>query len=159
MEATRPPLRTLLRRRTGNHPPVIWASIGTGNGRTTAPSFWWSPRNGNERVHHHNIEEMSPLPHPCCNTKTIHLIVGSHDLRFNYSLQVDTMFQRGKPVLHMIEMATYFCAACFLKYQRDAEIWASIPCMLILRHLSIMFFIDSSDDMASAMIRKLSSAQ
>lgn len=48
-----------------------------------------------------------------CNTygkapRRFKLTVGADGLRFNHSVQVNTMFVHGKPVLHMVEVATHF---------------------------------------------------
>lgn len=54
------------------------------------------------------------------------LTVGTNDLRFNHKVQIDTMFINGKPVLHMVDQATHFSAATFLKNQSSAEVWKAI---------------------------------
>lgn len=45
------------------------------------------------------------------------LTVGADELIFNHSVQIDTMFMTGKPVLHMVDMDTHFGAATFLLSQ------------------------------------------
>lgn len=45
------------------------------------------------------------------------LIVGSDDLIFNNKVVVDTMFLDGRAVLHMVDEATHFSAATFLRKQ------------------------------------------
>lgn len=60
------------------------------------------------------------------------LTVGSDDLRFNHSVKVDAMFLLGRPVHHIIDMATHFCAAPFLKSQSAREIWTKIQLLWTL---------------------------
>lgn len=43
--------------------------------------------------------------------KLFKLTVGTDGLRFNHSVQVDTMFIKGKPVAHMVDLATHISAA------------------------------------------------
>lgn len=54
------------------------------------------------------------------------LTVGSDDLSFNHKIIVDTMFIEGRAVLHIIDEATHFTAATFLRKQTAAEIWTCI---------------------------------
>lgn len=54
------------------------------------------------------------------------LTVGTSGLRFNHSVQIDTMFIRSKAVLHMVDVATHFSAACFLRSQSSEDIWKAI---------------------------------
>lgn len=60
------------------------------------------------------------------------LTVGTEDLRFNHTLQVDTMFLTERPVLYMVDVATHFCAGTFLKSQCAKEIWTCIQNMWTL---------------------------
>lgn len=54
------------------------------------------------------------------------LTIGANDLRFNHEVQIDTMFLHNRPVLHMVDTATHFCAASFLRSQSSSEIWRTI---------------------------------
>lgn len=54
------------------------------------------------------------------------MTVGTDDLSFNHNIQVDTMFLNNRPVIHMVDLATHFCAAGFLKNQSAKEVWKSI---------------------------------
>lgn len=63
------------------------------------------------------------------------LTVGMEDLRFNYSVQVDTMFLHGLPVFHMVDAATHFCAASFLRTQATSYIWKKIQIICTLVYL------------------------
>lgn len=63
------------------------------------------------------------------------LTVASEDLRFTQSVQVDTMFLLGKPVLHMIDMTTHVCASRFLRSQIAKERWPSIQTIWSLAYV------------------------
>lgn len=54
------------------------------------------------------------------------LTIGADGLKFNCRVQVDTMFIRGRPVIHMVDMATHFSAAAFLRNQSSSEVWKAI---------------------------------
>lgn len=71
-------------------------------------------------------EECKPCMTHAKAPRRFKLTVGTGNLRFNHSVQVDTMFIRGKPVLHMVDLATHFCAAAFLKNQSTNSIWKTI---------------------------------
>lgn len=63
------------------------------------------------------------------------LTVGTEGLRFNNRVLVDTMFIQSRPVMHMIDEATHFSAACFLRKQSTSEIWATIRRLWILSYM------------------------
>lgn len=42
------------------------------------------------------------------------LTMGSEERRFNHRVQVGTMFIDGRPVIHMVDEESHFCAAAFL---------------------------------------------
>lgn len=54
------------------------------------------------------------------------LTVGTEDMRFNHTVQVDTMFLELRPVILPVNLATNFSATRFLKNQTTSEIWKSI---------------------------------
>ena len=54
------------------------------------------------------------------------LTVGTGDLRFNHTVAVDVMYLSGKAVLHMVDEATHYSAAQFLKKQSTTEVWKAI---------------------------------
>lgn len=58
--------------------------------------------------------------------RCFNLTMGSDNLKFIHYLQVDTMFLRGKPVVHMIDQATHYTAAFFLRTQCSTDIWKEI---------------------------------
>lgn len=76
------------------------------------------------------IDEIShtctPCRTPAAAPRRFKLTVRTDGIRFNQSVQIDTMFLHSKPVLHMVYMATHFCAACFHRNQSAAAIWTSI---------------------------------
>ena len=41
------------------------------------------------------------------------LTIGAEKLRFNHHVAIDTIFINKKPILHMVDEATHFSAACF----------------------------------------------
>ena len=48
------------------------------------------------------------------------------DIDFNYQILVDVMFINGKPVLHVVDMATSFQAARFLQNMTAKETWNAL---------------------------------
>ena len=60
------------------------------------------------------------------------ITIGTADLRFNHEVQVDTMWIMGKPVVHMVDVATHFTAARFIRKQSSAEVWKAIRRMWTL---------------------------
>lgn len=76
------------------------------------------------------------------------LTIGTDDLRFNYSVQVDTLFLGGRPVLNMIDMATHFCATSFLKKKSTAEIWRTIQNHLFITYNGPPDFFTVEEELA-----------
>lgn len=56
------------------------------------------------------------------NARTIQIIRRHDDLRFNPILQVDTMVLHSRPVLHMVDTATHFSSAPFLRSKSSRDI-------------------------------------
>lgn len=54
------------------------------------------------------------------------LTIGTDGMRFNHTVEVDTIFIEGKPAIQMIDVATHFCAADFLRKQSTEAIWKKI---------------------------------
>lgn len=60
---------------------------------------------------------------PACGTlKFFKLTTGEEGSRFNNNFQIPTMFIGGKPVLHLVDEATNFSAAPFLRNISAADI-------------------------------------
>lgn len=57
------------------------------------------------------------------------MTVGMDQLNFKHSVQIDTMFLDGKAVCYMVEEATKFAVATFLKDQSTSKIWKAIQNM------------------------------
>lgn len=49
--------------------------------------------------------------------------IASNALHFNHLPQVDNTFLDGKPVVQMVDEATYFAADRFIKMQITAVVW------------------------------------
>lgn len=64
------------------------------------------------------------------------LTVGTEDLVFNHHIYVDTMFISGRAVLHIVDEATHFTAASFLKTQSTTDIWKGTLRLCIHTYLS-----------------------
>ena len=54
------------------------------------------------------------------------LTVGADDLRFNHIVAVDIMYIHNRPVLHLVDEATHYSAAAFLKSSKSTEVWKTI---------------------------------
>lgn len=54
------------------------------------------------------------------------LTIGTGSLKFNHRIVADTMFINSRPVVHIVDEATHFTAAAFLKTQTTAELWRTI---------------------------------
>lgn len=55
--------------------------------------------------------------------RRVRLTVGAASLKFNQRVQVDTMFISGRPVIHMIDEVTHFCAGSVFQVQSTKIIW------------------------------------
>lgn len=71
-------------------------------------------------------------------------MIGTKALRFNHTVQINTIFIQGKPVLHMIDLATHFCAARFLKSQTTETI------RITIQILGTLVFMGPPDDLSVA---------
>lgn len=58
--------------------------------------------------------------------RSLKLVVGTDNVRFNHTAQVDTIFIWGRPVIHMVDLVTQFCDAAFPKKQTTPEICRNI---------------------------------
>ena len=57
--------------------------------------------------------------------KRFQLTVGRDELRFNHGVVVDLMWIENRPVLHIVDEATHFAAACFLHNVSTETVWKS----------------------------------
>lgn len=62
--------------------------------------------------------------------------IGSEELRFKHWVVVDTMFLNARPVLHVINEATHFTAATFLRDQSANEIFKQIYKLWALSYMA-----------------------
>ena len=54
------------------------------------------------------------------------LTVGCDDLRFNHVVAADIMYVKRKPILHMVDEATHFMAATFLRNHTSEQVWKGL---------------------------------
>jgi len=54
------------------------------------------------------------------------LTIGTEDLNFNHTVAVDIMFINRKPILHVVDEATPFSAATWLKNSTSSEVWKGL---------------------------------
>jgi hypothetical protein len=54
------------------------------------------------------------------------LTIGAEDLRFNSVIAADVMYIRNEPVLHVVDEATHFAAASWLKAMTARETWDTL---------------------------------
>lgn len=54
------------------------------------------------------------------------LTIGSHELQFNHRIIFDSIFINCRPILHMVDESTIFCAAAFFRIQSENEISRNI---------------------------------
>ena len=52
--------------------------------------------------------------------------LGSENLRFNETVFIDVMYIENRPVLHIVDSATHFSAACFLPDMSVKIVWSTI---------------------------------
>lgn len=71
------------------------------------------------------------------SSKPLHfrLTSGAHALRLNQHVQLHTMILDGRPMIHMVDEATDFTAAKFVKKPSAASIWRAIQHMWILTYM------------------------
>ena len=58
-------------------------------------------------------------------TRRFKISIGTGALRFNNIVAVDVMYIDGRPVLHVVDEATHYASACFLKKMTAEETWKS----------------------------------
>lgn len=73
-----------------------------------------------------------PLTNTYSRSEEVEIDYWSDGLRFHHSVQMDTSFLLGNPVLLMVYMATHFTATCFLPSQIEVEICAAIEILCTL---------------------------
>ncbi len=65
----------------------------------------------------------------------VQVAVPRDDLLFNSEVVVDIMYIQGKPVLHMVDMATHYQAARFLADEAAESVWRTFMEMWVLIYL------------------------
>lgn len=84
------------------------------------------PREASKEVRN-SIKEISKRCKICSELsskpKRFKLTIGCEGQRFNTCVAMDVMYIRGKPVLHIVDEATHFAAAMFLRKVSSAEVW------------------------------------
>lgn len=70
--------------------------------------------------------------------------VGSEEMHFNHAIQADTMLIGGNPVLHVVDDATHYTAANYLRSQSIEGIWETLreSCMQIYVGPPDFLFVD-----------------
>lgn len=63
------------------------------------------------------------------------LTVVTKCLRFNHTVQIETLFVEGRLGINLVDLATNFSAARFLKNQTKSEIWKSITSLWSLTYM------------------------
>ena len=74
----------------------------------------------------HLLKDISKSCHACqvYSSKPIHFqIRDPASIVFNHEIQLDLMYLHGKPVLHIVDVATTFSAANFLPSQDVSSVW------------------------------------
>ena len=73
------------------------------------------------------IEELHKKCETCqrhgAKPKRFRLTTGTEDLRFNHIVAADIMFINRKPILHVVDEATHFSAATWLRNSSLKEVW------------------------------------
>ena len=73
------------------------------------------------------IEQLTKDCDPCSRNaakpKRFKLTTGSEDSRFNHVVAADIMYIDGKPILHVVDEATHFASATWLRRVTSAEVW------------------------------------
>lgn len=82
------------------------------------------------------------------------LIVETVEIRFDHKMREDTLFINARPVIHIVDEGTYFCAAQFLCNQTSKEIRARVQHMCSLVYLGRPDYL-VVDEGASYTSRKL----
>jgi hypothetical protein len=76
------------------------------------------------------IEELTKQCGPCEERKRrprrFKLTLGSEDLSFNSVVAVDVMYLDGDPILHVVDEATHFAAASYLRNVSARETWRAL---------------------------------
>lgn len=76
------------------------------------------------------IEEVTRRCDPCAvfekKPRRFKISIGIGNMRLNHILDVDVMYLNSKPVLHIVDEATHFAAAAFLKRMTSYETWKTL---------------------------------
>ena len=76
------------------------------------------------------LEDLEKKCDVCCRhaqkPKRFKLTTGAEDLRFNHVVAADIMFIGGKPLLHVVDEATHFTSACWLRKSTSKEVWKAL---------------------------------
>lgn len=105
------------------------------------------------------IEEITSSCVPCQfhsrKPRRFKLAVGTEDLRFNHTVAVDVMYLDGSPVLHIVDEATHFMSACFLRNVSSREIWSAICRCWVIVYLGPPDFlrVDQGSSLVSAELK------
>lgn len=84
---------------------------------------------GHDDVNHHDLAEIEKFCHYCQMNHQAprrFKFTLTDDREFNYELVVDVMYLDGKPVLHIVDWATSFQAARFLKSLSAKDTWEAL---------------------------------
>ena len=78
----------------------------------------------------HGIKDLAEKCMICARNsrkpKRFKLTVGNEDARFNHCVAVDIMFINSKAVLHVVDEATHYSAARWLKNHTSQEVWRAL---------------------------------
>ena len=76
------------------------------------------------------LEEISSACGTCATyaskPRRFKITIGIDDLRFNHVLAVDVMYIRNKPILHVVDEATHYAAATFLRSMSAEDTWKAL---------------------------------
>lgn len=76
------------------------------------------------------LDEITEACKICAEHRTkprrFRLTIGSDDFRFNHVVAIDVMYINNRPVLHIVDEATHYQAARFLRNMTSGEVWKTI---------------------------------
>lgn len=72
------------------------------------------------------------------------MAVGSEELLLNHLFPMDMMLIQGRPILHIVYMATHFCATTFLRNHSTSVVWK------VLQDMRSLVFVGPPDHICVA---------
>lgn len=82
--------------------------------------------NQTKKAIHNIVESCRTCQQFSSKPKRFKLTIGTDDLQFNHIIAADIMYIHNKPILHVVDEATHYMAAIFMRKVNSEETWKGI---------------------------------